>query len=234
VDPIRLANVSTSLLATVARLGFGTRVGKTGTPPEKLLELYEFEACPYCRKVREALSVLDLEAMIYPCPKGGMRFREVVRTRGGKELFPYLVDPNTGIEMYESDDINRYLFERYGSGSVPHMLSAGPLTLVGSMVASGVRFGHGERYRPARPPERPLELYSYEGSPFCRLVREVLCELALPYHLRNIAAGSSRRAAFTARAGKMMVPYLIDPNRDVAMFESADIIAYLRGTYATP
>ena len=77
-------------------------------------------------------------------------------------------------------------------------------------------------------------IHRYPRGPFCRLVREVLCELALPYHLRNVARGSSRRAAFTARAGKMMVPYLIDPNRDVAMFESADIIAYLRRTYATP
>ena len=30
----------------------------------------------------------------------------------------------------------------------------------------------------------------------------------------------------------MMVPYLVDPNRDVAMFESADIAAYLNETYA--
>ena len=234
MDLTRLTNITTSGLATGARLGFGTRVGATGKAPEKLLELYEFEACPYCRKVREALTVLDLEAMVYPCPKGSTRFRDVIRARGGKEQFPYLIDPNTGVEMYESDDINRYLFERYGSGGVPFMLSGGPLTLVGSLAASGLRFGHGERYRPARPPEHPLELYSYEGSPFCRLVREVLCELALPYRLRNIAPGSSRRAAFTARTGKMMVPYLVDPNRDVAMFESADIIAYLRRTYATP
>ena len=230
---MRVLDITTSLLATVARLGFAERVGQAGRQPEKLLELYDFEACPYCRKVREALTVLDLEAMIYPCPKGGTRFRDVVRKRGGKEQFPYLVDPNTGVAMYESDDINRYLFERYGSGGVPLMLSAGPLTLVGSVAASGMRFGHGEHYRPARAPEQPLELYSYEGSPFCRLVREALCELALPYHLRNVAHGSSRRAAFTARAGKMMVPYLIDPNGDVAMFESADIIAYLRRTYAT-
>jgi glutathione S-transferase len=229
---VRAIDVTTSLLATVARLGFGERVGAVGKRPEKLLELYDFEACPYCRKVREALTVLDLEAMIYPCPKGGTRFRDIVRKRGGKEQFPYLVDPNTAIAMYESDDINRYLFERYGSGGVPLMLSAGPLTLIGSLAASGVRFGRGERYQPSRLPEQPLELYSYEGSPFCRLVREVLCELALPYHLRNVAHGSSRRAEFTKRSGKMMVPYLVDPNRGVAMFESADTVAYLRRTYA--
>ncbi len=233
LDAARLIDVTTSLAATVVRLGFAERVGNAGMAPEKLLQLYEFEACPYCRKVREALTVLDLEAMIYPCPKGGNRFREIVRARGGKEQFPYFVDPNTGIEMYESDDINRYLFARYGTGGMPLMLAGGPLTLAGSILASSARLGRGARYAPSRAPDRPLELYSYEGSPFCRLVREVLCELALPYHLRNIARGSSRRAAFSARTGKMMVPYLIDPNRDVAMFESAEIIAYLRRTYAT-
>ena len=44
------------------------------------LELYEFESCPFCRKVRDALTELDLEAMIYPCPKGGSVFRELLKT----------------------------------------------------------------------------------------------------------------------------------------------------------
>ena len=57
------------------RIGSGMAVGRPGPRPAKLLELYEFEACPFCRKAREALSILDLEAMIYPCPKGGPRFR---------------------------------------------------------------------------------------------------------------------------------------------------------------
>ncbi len=232
MDPARLLDVTTSVLATVARLGFAERVGTLGARPEKTLELYEFEGCPFCRKVREALTVLDLDAMIYPCPKGGPRFRPMVRERGGKEQFPYLVDPNSGIAMYESDDINRYLFARYGAGSRSLMLALGPLTLAGSAIASGLRFGKGASYQRSRPPARPLELYSYEGSPFCRLVREVLCELEIPYHLRNVAQKSPRREAFVARSGKMMVPYLVDPNRDVAMFESADIIAYLRRTYA--
>jgi glutathione S-transferase len=30
----------------------------------------------------------------------------------------------------------------------------------------------------------------------------------------------------------MSIPYLIDPNTNTAMFESADIIAYLQETYA--
>ena len=54
----------------------------------------------------------------------------------------------------------------------------------------------------------------------------------MPYVLHNVAKGSSRRDAFVARSGKMMVPYLVDPNTGAAMFESADIVAYLERTYA--
>lgn len=37
---------------------------------------------------------------------------------GGKKQFPFLVDPNTGKQMYESDDIINYLFKvgQHGAG----------------------------------------------------------------------------------------------------------------------
>jgi glutathione S-transferase len=81
-------------------------------------------------------------------------------------------------------------------------------------------------------PEGPLELYSIEASPYARLVREALCELELPYVLHNLGRGSARREAFAKMSGKMMVPYLVDPNTGKAMFESADIVKYLDQTYA--
>ena len=30
-------------------------------------------------------------------------------------------------------------------------------------------------------PSKPLTMYNYEGSPFCKPVRETLCELEIPY-----------------------------------------------------
>src|SRR4029434_11239871 len=88
------------------------------------------------------------------------------------------------------------------------------------------------RYRRARAPERPLGLWSFEASPFSRLVREELCSLELAYLLNHVARRSAERDAFVARSGKMMVPYLVDPNTGAAMFESADIVRCLRETYA--
>jgi glutathione S-transferase len=62
-------------------------------------------------------------------------------------------------------------------------------------------------------------------------VRETLSELELPYLLHNVARGSPSRVAFVERSGKMMVPYLVDPNTGTEMFESADIVRYLERTY---
>ena len=228
----RAVDVATSLAATVVRLPSGLRVGTLGKRPAEALRLYEFEGCPFCRKVREALSILDLEADVLPCPKNGLRFRPEAARLGGKAQFPYLVDPNTGKAMYESNEIVRYLFTEYGDGRVPAALALGSLTNLSSAFAGAFRIGRGAYYQPAKTPERPLELWSFEASPFCRIVREKLCVLELPYRLHNVAKNSPSRAAFVLRSGKMMVPWLVDPNTGVEMFESADIVRYLDDTYA--
>lgn len=227
----RLLEIASSFASSALRAGSGLAVTAPGRRPERPLELYEFENCPFCRKVREALSMLDLETDIRPCPKGGTRFRERVRARGGKAQFPYLVDANAGVEMYESDDIVRYLFESYGDGRIPWTLSTPLFTDASAVLAGLPRLGHGSHYRPARVPEQPLELYSFEASPYCRLVREVLCTLELPYRLHNVARGSAGREAFVARSGRMRVPWLVDPNTGTEMFESADIVRYLEERY---
>jgi len=228
---MRALDVATSMFASVARAGTGMQVGALGPRPAQPLELYDFEACPFCRKVREALSILDLDAVVHPCPSGGPRFRPAVTERGGQAMFPYLVDPNTGVEMYESDDIVRYLFDTYGAGNPPWALTTPIATDASSVLASLARVTRGRTYRKASSPRDPLELWSFEASPFCRLARETLCELEIPYLLHNVAKGSPKREAFVARSGRMMVPYLADPNTGAEMFESADICAYLERTY---
>ncbi len=226
----RVLDVATSSLASGLAFARGIRVVAPARQPEKLLELYEFEACPFCRKVREALSAFDLDAKIYPCPPGGERFRAVAEQKGGKRRFPFLVDPNTNRQMYESDEIIAYLATTYGDGTIPISLRLGPLTMVRTSLASAAR-GFASRAVPSKAPEKPLELYSYEASPFSRIAREALCRHEIPYVLHNVAKGSSKREAFVAKSGKMMVPFLVDPNTGTAMFESADIARYVADTY---
>ena len=246
-------NLASSGLATTLRTGVGITAHPAVEKPAKLLELYDFEGCPFCRLVREALTELDLDAMIYPCPKGGKRFRPRVSEMGGKTQFPFLVDPNTGHQMYESLDIIAYLFETYAKRPMPLKWRVGPLQKLGSSVTGIARGMSGVWVKSSRPPAEPLQLYSFESSPFARPVRDLLCELEIPYILRS--AGRTRisdwvppairdamnmqsnpdlhnRKALLERAGRVSIPYLIDPNTDKEMGESEEIIHYLTATYA--
>jgi glutathione S-transferase len=222
-----------STIASAVRFPAGLRVGALGPRPAVRLELYEFESCPYCRKVREALTMLDLEVLVKPAPHGGERFRPEAIALGGKRQFPLLVDRNQDAVLYESDAIVAHLYAHYGTGPAPLGLRLGPITMASSTLASLVRAGNGGRARPSKAPAKPLELWSFEGSPYARRAREVLCELELPYVLHNVAGSSPSRPALLARAGKVQVPYLEDPNTGTKMFESRDIVRYLRTTYAS-
>jgi glutathione S-transferase len=113
-----------SVLASAVRLGRGgaCRAGAVGAAEP--LVLYNMEASPYCRKVREALSELDVAFVVRNVPKGSPK-RDALVERGGKMQVPYLVDPTTGREMYESDDIVAYLAARYGPGGARGAAAAG-------------------------------------------------------------------------------------------------------------
>ncbi|XP_016483351.1 uncharacterized protein LOC107804049 isoform X2 [Nicotiana tabacum] len=175
-----LLEEATSRLSTLARLPWGSRAqyGKLGSKdgtkvnPPMHLQIFEFEACPFCRRVREAMTELDLSAEIYPCPKGSVRHREMVRRLGGKEQFPFLVDPNTGTSLYESGDIVKYLFQQYDQGRNP---STGLLesTIITGWMPTLLRAGRGmtlwDRSR-KEPPPKKLELFSYENNPVPYLV----------------------------------------------------------------
>ena len=246
-------NMPSSFLASSLRGMAGIASAPAAVKPRKMLRLYDIENCPYCRLAREALTELDLDAEIYPCPKSGERYRPEVIERGGKAQFPYLVDPNTGVEMYESLDIVAYLYETYGQRPLPLKWRVGKLQTLSSMLASAPRVSRGMHATPVKElPEFLLELYSFESSPYARPVRELLCELELPYILRSCGRTEVEewvlpplREAFhilpestlgnrqwlQEKEGKVSIPFLYDPNRETGLFESQDILAYLREHY---
>ena len=223
-------NLIASVAVSAVRWFSGRQVRVNGEAPTAKLELFEFENCPYCRKVRELLTELDLDVLIFPCPKGGERFRPELIRRAGKAQFPYLVDGSTGKQMYESRAIIAYLRDRYGSSTRAGFLQG--LRNVGGSFASALRYGHGMFVRPSRAPDQALQLWSFEASPFSRLVRERLCELELSYQLHNIGKGSTKRKGFEAQHGRIQVPYLEDPNTGQCLFESQSILEYLEKTYS--
>jgi Glutathione S-transferase, N-terminal domain len=48
--------------------------------------IYEFESCPFCRKVREACSMLSLPVTFRPCPKDGPTFRPEIKNKYGSKV----------------------------------------------------------------------------------------------------------------------------------------------------
>lgn len=206
--------------------------------PAVPLRLYEYEPSPFCRKVREALAILDLNATILPCPRARSGFASELKELGGKMQVPYLVDPNSNTQMYESDDIINYLFDTYGPGK-----DAVPWTLKGSFAfwtcafASMARGLAGNNLDPKARPDnmqmQPIEVWGYDGSPFVKPVRERLSALALPHLMINCARGSAHRDLLVAKKGRFQVPFIVDPNTGCELFESDQIVRYLDSVYTT-
>jgi glutathione S-transferase len=242
-------------LASSLRMWRGTWGDRPARTAEQPLALYDREDGAEYRLVREALTELNLDALVYPCPAGGKRFaaqREKVAPGGGDT--PVLVDPNSGETLVGAGNIVSYLFERYLDTTAPWGLKASALNLLASRLAGIVRSPLGLSARPSTRPKKELVLYSFESSPFSRPVRERLCELELPYRLINLGkdqwsdmgpshprvlaprsykpVAGTKREAFFKEHGMVQVPYLIDPNHDVGMFESRAIVDYLERTYA--
>lgn len=243
-------NIASSLMASTVRGWKGTSSVVRKKQPESPIQLYDIEACPYCRPVRECLTALDLDVHVYPCPKGSVQHLNTVEELGGKRQVPFLYDENTGECLYESADIVAYLHKNYGSEQEGAPKSSSVMV---SSLASVVRLGAGFHYRSSQQPKQPLELFSFESSPFSRPVRETLSEMGIAYILRS--GGKQQRSDMGApgfrltlksyhpiegttrdellsRTGRVQFPYLFDPNTETGLFESSDIVKYLKSTYA--
>ncbi len=246
-------DVLRSSLTSTFSLWRGTNVVRAAQQPPRLLQLFDMEGSPYCRSVREVLTALGLDAQIYPCPQHGKRYRPLAQRLGGKRQFPLLVDPNTSTTLYESADIIDYLFTTYGGQATPGTYRPGPLRPLMAGLGSAVRGLRGIKARASKTPKKPLELWSFESSPYSRLVRERLTELELTYVLHNIGKeqwadmgpavmrvrpgpykprAGGRREKVLAQLGRVQVPYLVDPNTSTKLYESAKIIDYLEQQYA--
>ncbi len=72
-----------------------------------MLTLYYRPGCPYYMKVQEVAEELGITFDLKSVYDDGVT--EELIARGGKSQSPYLVDTDTGKEMYESEDIISYL-----------------------------------------------------------------------------------------------------------------------------
>lgn len=229
----------TSGLASITRLPYGVTVSSDSTTSASegaadSITLYDLEGDADCRSVRELISELDLCVNIEPrfIGEGSVPILNVESTAD---------DATIALELRGKDDILQFLYKTYTTSGAPAEETEAMqiLNQVTPFMPSILRFGRG--LKPSKcasdpsstpRPKEPLTLYSYEGNQFCRLVREVLTELNISYEIKSAGKGSPRRAELAKISGATQCPYLIDPNTDVKMAESKDIIAYLYKTYA--
>ena len=82
-----------------------------------------------------------------------------------------------------------------------------------------------------------LELYQAEGCTYSQKVREALTDLGVSYVVHNprSAEGETRNEQvheeLTTLGGEDQIPFLVDHERGVSMYESDDIIAHLEKYY---
>lgn len=82
-----------------------------------------------------------------------------------------------------------------------------------------------------------LELYQAEDCGYSKTVRESLTDLGVSYVIHNprTAAGETRneqtRNELTEFGGQDQIPFLVDHQRGVTMYESDDIVDYLNTHY---
>ena len=85
-----------------------------------------------------------------------------------------------------------------------------------------------------------LELYQSEGCPHCAKVRQKLSELGVSYVSHaprlpgDVGGAVTNEVTYDelTAGGEDQIPYLVDTDRGVTMYESDDIVEYLDEQYA--
>ena len=209
----------TSGLASVSRLPYGITVapelsGSSASPPVRphssKIQIYQFEGCPFCRRVREACTHLDIEYTVVPCGRDSRHRKQVENAAslmGRKATYPFMEDLEMGVQLFESEDIIKHLIDNYGGGAgLPepkdYFLTS---TLTTGWIPSLLRGGRGGKVAPSvvgsPPAQKTLVLYDYDGNQFSRLVREALVELDLVHVIKSVGNGSGRRVELEEVSG---------------------------------
>lgn len=76
-----------------------------------------------------------------------------------------------------------------------------------------------------------LTLYCKFTCPFCRQVLAAVQRLDLDVEIKDVSADEESLAELIEKGGKKQVPYLVDTDKDVAMYESDDIVKHLQDNY---
>ena len=77
-----------------------------------------------------------------------------------------------------------------------------------------------------------LTLYSSSTCAFSQRIIQMAENLKVELEVKDIYEDESAKSELLEKGGMDQVPYLVDTDKDVAMYESSDIIDYIRDNYA--
>eukprot|EP01038_Epipyxis_sp_PR26KG_P004833 gene4833-6773_t len=95
--------------------GKGSKIQANARPDVtklKPITIYGWEGISYVKAVRDKMSELGLAHILINCGNGSLN-RDKLAKKTGVFQVPYISDPNTGIEMFESAEIIKYLEKTY-------------------------------------------------------------------------------------------------------------------------
>jgi glutaredoxin len=239
-------NIIGNNLATLLRWGRGSTVSPIASVtmpvpvrrPFKTLILYSYEGNQFCRLVREVLTELDICYELRSAGKESPRRSELAYITGGSSQCPYLIDPNTGIDMAESTDIIAYLYKNYARWTPPNELlqfasgfvmpvlkpvfqtmtplQAGSTQQDMSAFEEDIR--RAEQSINAVIRRHPVVVYTYELSPFCFEATDLLRRLDITYKEVSLGKewipgliteeGARLRAALLQMTGQSSLPHV--------------------------
>ncbi len=72
-----------------------------------------------------------------------------------------------------------------------------------------------------------IDLFMLESCPYCKKVMKYMDENGMKYNKIDISNTASEEALINI-GGKRQVPFIVDKDRNIQMYESSDIIEYLK------
>ena len=72
-----------------------------------------------------------------------------------------------------------------------------------------------------------IDLFILENCPYCKKVMKYMDENEMEYNKIDISNKASEESLINI-GGKRQVPFMVDKDRNIQMYESSDIIEYLK------
>lgn len=233
-----------NVMANLFRLGRGVLVSEAASSsavevvprPQQPLILYSYEGNQFCRLVREVLTELDIVYELRSVAKESKRRDELAQVANGSTQSPFLIDPNTGVQMSESTEIIQYLYRTYALWTPPNEVLQGISDLLlpwfrplfnfltplqaGSLDADQNQY-HRDMSRAKEivreeAKSAPVVIYTYELSPYSIEAKKLLDNLAVDYKEISLGGewlpgligegGAQKRAALLELTGQSSLP----------------------------